>query len=345
MKRIAIIGGGLSGIYAATLLEPHYEVTLFEAQKQLGGRIRTIDGFDLGPSWIWAHQSLILKLIRSLGLEMVPQFETGEALYETPGAVERFIPQRTAPSGRINGGIGALIDRLKERLENTAIHLSEPILSFSDRGDEITLESNYDSYTFDTVIITLPPRLMIESLSFDPPLSSEIRTMCMNIPTWMGHSAKCVIEFDSPFWREMGLSGFCFSHAGPMAEVHDACIEGHYALFGFINAHANMETIEEDVRHQCRRLFGSLGENILNFYCVDWRKEHFSAVSKDAIAPRSHPNYGINFDHFGGKIHFIGTETSFNEGGYLEGAIASVERLLQSPYFDDAKHFHCKKSI
>lgn len=330
MKKIAIIGGGLSGLYAATLLETHYEVSLFEARERLGGRIHTIEGFDLGPSWVWAHQSRILKLIRSLGLEIIPQYEKGQALYETPGAVERFTPQPTAPSGRIKGGIGRVIDRLRESLASTAIHVGEPIHSVSKTDDGVNVHSERGVYRFDEVIITLPPRLIFETLHIKPTLPSEVQTKFMGILTWMGHSAKCVIEFESPFWREMGLSGFCFSHAGPMGEIHDACIEGRYALFGFINANANMETIEEDVRHQCRHLFGNAGENILNFYCVDWRKEPFTAVAKDAIAPRSHPNYGVKAEHFGGKLHFIGTETSFEDGGYLEGSIASVERLLQA---------------
>lgn len=327
MKKIAIIGGGLSGLYAATLLESHYEVSLFEARERLGGRILTIEGFDMGPSWVWAHQSRIIKLIRSLGLEIMPQYEKGYSLYETPSRVERFIPQPTAPSGRIKGGISRIIDRLSESLNSTSIHLGEPIFSVSERDDGVSVKSESGEYQFDRAIITLPPRLMIESLSFYPPLSSEIQTMCLNIPTWMGHSAKCIIEFETPFWREMGLSGFCFSHSGPMGEIHDACIEGRYALFGFINAHANMETIEKDVRHQCQRLFGNAAKNILNFYCIDWRKERFTAVKNDAISPNAHPNYGMNFEHFEGKVHFIGTETSFEEGGYLEGAVTSAEVL------------------
>lgn len=327
MKKIAIIGGGLSGLYAASLLEKKYDITLFEARERFGGRIHSIEGFDLGPSWVWAHQSRILKLIRSLGLEIIPQYEKGYALYETPSIIERFTPQPTAPSGRIKGGIGRVIDRLSENLTSTTLHLGEPILSLSQRDDGISVQSEKGEYRFDEVIITLPPRLIIDSLHISPPLPSEMESTFMGLSTWMGHSAKCVIEFETPFWRDRGLSGFCFSHAGPMGEIHDACIEGCYALFGFINAHANMETIEEDVRQQCRRLFGSEGESILNFYCVDWRKERFSAVENDAIAPRSHPNYGIMVEHFGGKLHFIGTETSFEEGGYLEGAIASVEGL------------------
>ncbi len=41
-ERVAIIGGGISGMAAAYLLSPHYAVSLFEAEPRLGGHARTI---------------------------------------------------------------------------------------------------------------------------------------------------------------------------------------------------------------------------------------------------------------------------------------------------------------
>ncbi|MGJ8583995.1 MAG: NAD(P)/FAD-dependent oxidoreductase [Marinosulfonomonas sp.] len=41
-QRIAIIGGGISGLAAAYLLAPHHAVTLYEADPRLGGHARTI---------------------------------------------------------------------------------------------------------------------------------------------------------------------------------------------------------------------------------------------------------------------------------------------------------------
>lgn len=41
-QRIAIIGGGISGLAAAHLLSPHHAVTLFEAAPRLGGHARTV---------------------------------------------------------------------------------------------------------------------------------------------------------------------------------------------------------------------------------------------------------------------------------------------------------------
>ena len=53
-----IIGGGLSGIYAASLLAANKKsFILLEARSRLGGRISSPEyqGFfaDLGPSWYW----------------------------------------------------------------------------------------------------------------------------------------------------------------------------------------------------------------------------------------------------------------------------------------------------
>ncbi|PTQ75857.1 NAD(P)/FAD-dependent oxidoreductase [Celeribacter persicus] len=41
-QRIAVIGGGISGLSAAWLLAPHHQVTLFEAEPRLGGHARTV---------------------------------------------------------------------------------------------------------------------------------------------------------------------------------------------------------------------------------------------------------------------------------------------------------------
>ncbi len=41
-QRVAVIGGGISGLAAAYLLSPHHSVTLFEAAPNLGGHARTV---------------------------------------------------------------------------------------------------------------------------------------------------------------------------------------------------------------------------------------------------------------------------------------------------------------
>jgi protoporphyrinogen/coproporphyrinogen III oxidase len=98
-KRIAIVGGGISGLTAAYILHRDYadtcDFTLFEANLRLGGIIETVhaDGFiiECGPdSWVtekpWAEQ-----LARELGLahELLPSNDRERRTYIARGSGEQ----------------------------------------------------------------------------------------------------------------------------------------------------------------------------------------------------------------------------------------------------------------
>ena len=56
--KIAVIGSGFSGLSAAAILaKSGHDVTVFEKNKELGGRARQFKEkgytFDMGPSWYW----------------------------------------------------------------------------------------------------------------------------------------------------------------------------------------------------------------------------------------------------------------------------------------------------
>lgn len=326
MKKLAIIGAGLSGLYAAYTLQNDYEITLFEARERMDGRVHTIDGFDLGPSWLWGHQHRILSLIQSLKIELFPQYTDGYSLYDTHQGVQRFTSPPSPPSARMKGGLKSLIDALSSTIPPGHIHLCEAVRSITAQEKGIVIETSKGRHEADLVLCTLPPRVVLETMTFNPSLPSELRQTFSNIPTWMGHAAKCVIEFKTPFWREMGLSGFCFSHAGPLGEIHDACSDERAALFGFVHSSASMKNIETDVRNQMERLFGEQGKEVLSFRLIDWRTEPFSSAPADVQGVDSHPAYGLSAAWCDGRVMFVGTETAFTEGGYLEGAIRSIEQ-------------------
>ena len=50
-RRIAVVGGGISGLVAAYLLHPDYHVTLFEANDYIGGHTHTLDVEQEGRSY------------------------------------------------------------------------------------------------------------------------------------------------------------------------------------------------------------------------------------------------------------------------------------------------------
>jgi len=323
-KDLIIIGAGLSGLYAATLLQDDFNITLLEARQRTGGRIFTNMGHDMGPSWIWPHQDKILSLLKELKLELFSQYTQGEALYDAPSGVERFNSPPSAPSLRVKGGLEKIIQALVKQLPPHTIHTSEEVLSISEKENTLHIQTKTKKYEATYVLSTLSPRLACEHISYHPELDRQTKEQMLQIPTWMGHTAKCVIEFDKAFWRDEGLSGFVYSPLGPLGEIHDASTHNQAALFGFLQGNAPTLTLEEDVRKQMERLFPNSEKRIKKIYFVDWREEKFSSSAHDKKALSTHPNYGLSLSHFNDKLFFMGTETAFENGGYLEGAVVSA---------------------
>ena len=50
-QRIAVVGGGISGLVAAYLLHPDYPIALFEANDYIGGHTHTLDVEQEGRSY------------------------------------------------------------------------------------------------------------------------------------------------------------------------------------------------------------------------------------------------------------------------------------------------------
>ena len=327
-KKITIVGAGISGLYLAHLLEDMFEVTILEARERIGGRVFSIEGHDMGPSWVWSHHTKMLHLIQKFGLELFAQYTQGDALYDTKSGVERFNPPPSAPSARVHGSLTSLINALHKSLNNTKLMLSQEVQAIEHLDQRVLTQTKEKSLKSDFVIVTLPPRVALE-LEFLPMLPKTLQTTMATTPTWMGHTAKCVIEFQRAFWREKSFSGFVFSLAGPLGEIHDASTQTKHALFGFVSSNANMQSFMLDVKAQLKRLFDIDENEIIAIHLVDWRDEQYTAHSKDRKPLSEHPNYGIDTDSYSQKVFFSATEFSFEEGGYLEGALRQAEQIAQ----------------
>ena len=136
---VAIIGGGLSGLYAAHLLtQQELSYALFEARADTGGRLLSVsveamtrygegegfgasrgptDRFDLGATWFWpALQPQLGALVSSLGLETFAQPDAGDWVFERSKLAP---PQRvrgsaaSPPSMRVAGGMASLVQAVQ----------------------------------------------------------------------------------------------------------------------------------------------------------------------------------------------------------------------------------------
>jgi monoamine oxidase len=239
-KRIAIIGAGLSGLYTASLLQEHYDVTLIEARKRIGGRIHSINTHDMGPSWIWPHHHKMLQLVNDYKLELFEQYTNGLALYDHPSGVQKFNAPPQGSSYRVVGGISALSSAIFRTLSQVTLHLDAEVKAITKEENSFSIQTQRKAFNCDYIISTLPPRVAVDTISYSPDLPLQQKMLMQTIPTWMGGSAKCVIEYKEAFWRDSGLSGFVFSPLGPLGEIHDACTKDTTALFGFVQNDANL---------------------------------------------------------------------------------------------------------
>lgn len=340
MKSIAIIGAGISGLYAAPQLQQKgYDVTVFEARDRVGGRIFTKDGYDLGPTWYWPDtEKTISALVDTLGLESFVQHTTGHMVLErqTTTAPERHVlPEESIVlSKRLVGGMTSLVEALHAKLSDDIVRLGHRLTSIERRADRVQLTfQNGTVHHTDDVILAIPPRLVAE-VAIEPTLSASTRNALKTTPTWMASQAKALIVYETPFWREEGLSGFGMSWVGPLQEIHDASpMDGQGALFGFFRLSPDERTtlgegqVKTRVIEQLEKLYGPKANDFVRFHYMDWSTESKTATSDDLMPLTAFPAYGPI--ELGDRLHLIGSETDAQFGGHIEGALRSAERVVQ----------------
>ena len=344
MSRVAIVGGGLAGVYAAWRLhQAGVPVDLYEARPRLGGRILSTpdSGLDLGPTWFWpAFQPRITRLARQLGLEVFRQHEHGDALFElAPGQLRRHAGQVSeTPGWRFPHGTIGLIEALAATLPARAIHLDTVVTAMTRQDGQVLLHGPDGQVlaSVQTVWLALPPRLM-SGIATTPPLPQHARERLAAVPTWMAGQAKYVARYATPFWREQGLSGDAFSRVGPLGELHDACNMRSAALFGFFGVDAatrarwTAERLREACRAQLGRLFGPMAAEPLEDWIQDWADEPFTTTPSDRQASGGHRQFMLDdlaLGEWTGVLKLVGSEMDATQGGYLEGALAAVDRVL-----------------
>ncbi len=348
---IIIIGGGLSGIYAAFLLAAKKKsLVLLEARSRVGGRILSPEhqGFfaDLGPSWYWPMVNpKVNALIQTLGLKGYSQFETGLGRFQAKdGHAETIAGYPMNPPGwRLAGGMISLVKGLCAQIPKDIIRLNHPVCEIQRRDNGVqVIVGRHDQeprcqLQASRIILALPPRLAAGSILFTPDLSYTLTQAMLKASTWMAGHAKFFALYDKANWRKIGLSGQGFSLCGPLGEIHDGSCEVNtpYGLTGFVGIPAlrrkNRESMIQAILTQLILLYGQQAGQPVSIDYQDWAKEEFTATEYDQRAVHNHPEFhppSGKTSIWDGRFHFAGTETADHLGGYLEGALSSAERAV-----------------
>jgi monoamine oxidase len=356
MLDTVIVGGGLCGLALASKLQArNCDYALFEARDRLGGRILSVRcetarmAVDMGPAWYWpAIHPRIAGLVADLGLSSFPQWENGTVLrLADADAKPAPIPINDLHGGahRVEGGAGALVSALAQRMESNRLNLSCVLTRVEEEHGHVRLHFLQHGKAREVVarqaVLAMPPRLLEERVKFSPALDEPMRQAMRRAPTWMAQQAKVVIGYERAFWRDAGLAGNAFAEhpQAVLGEVYDACNapSTRAALGGFVSLPpALRESFRMGlpllVRSQLVQLFGHEAQRGEKHY-QDWASETFTCSSLDRSSPADAPEYGdplLQAPHWQNTLIFGGTETARYGGGYMEGALEAAGRILRT---------------
>ncbi|MEL6535821.1 MAG: FAD-dependent oxidoreductase [Bacteroidota bacterium] len=343
MNHVIILGGGLTGLSLAHLLEDQgIDYLLLEARDRLGGRILTETPretpLEMGATWHWQYHTHVRQWLDRLGLGRFPQYQTGLARYEATRhqpAVSFEIPPQD-PSFRIVGGSQQLINGLAAKLKGSNILLNTVVRALEKHSDlwKVTTGTG-EAFEAQQVVSTLPPLLFDQTIEVTPNLPDQLTEVMQSTHTWMGDSIKYAVEYPTAFWREQGWAGAGFSQVGPATEVHDhtSAEATGFALKGFLSPGIRAlprEQWENALVDQLAHLYGEEARNHVGVHLYDWSQEPYTYQEGPELMPHHNQGHRVYQQGFAeGTLWIAGTETSPHYGGYLEGALFSAHWVAQ----------------
>jgi len=185
------------------------------------------------------------------------------------------------------------------------------------------------------------PTPSYKDITFSPPLSPNKQIYVSN--TTLGYYSKMILLWDKPWWKGGGYCGKSQSFIGPASVTRDTSDEllGQFSLTCFINGEPGREWSKlspkdrkEAVLFQPVEIFGAESEKVIREPTEVFEQEWANEVwSRGCPCPFTKPGtmgkVGKALRERFGRVHFVGTETSWEWKGYMEGAVRSGERSAE----------------
>jgi monoamine oxidase len=257
------------------------------------------------------------------------------------GGLDALINTRKgAQQDRVVGGTQLISVRLAERLGD-AVVLDAPVAAIDWTGATGTAAGGATvttrdgrAYAAKRVVLAIPQHL-VAGIAITPELPAARRALVDGMP--MGSVIKINVVYETPFWREQGLSGQANSDVRALNTVYDntpyggspgvllGFLEGRHALTG---AALSPDERRKLVLDDLAAYFGPQAYDAVDFLEQDWCAEEWSGGCYGAFAtPGTLTRYGSSLRTVIGPIHFAGTETATRWAGYIDGAVESGHRV------------------
>ncbi|MGM0556325.1 MAG: flavin monoamine oxidase family protein [Myxococcota bacterium] len=240
-----------------------------------------------------------------------------------------------AQQERLVGGAQQLSQQLADLLEGRVV-LEQPVRAIEQSRDGVVVHSPDMSIEATRCIVAIAPALA-GKIDYAPVLGGRRVQLTQRMP--MGSVIKAIAVYETPFWREAGMSGEIISKVGPVAlgfddSAHDG---GMHALVGFILGDQARKWTRRAADERKRAVLGSFARcfgpralEAIAFVEQDWLAEEFSRGCYVGFCPPGVlTSLGDALRAPSGRIHWAGTETATEWCGYLEGALQAGQRAAR----------------
>jgi len=237
----------------------------------------------------------------------------------------------SAQSTRFVGGPQQMSHGLARKLHEP-VRLSSPVLLI-ERGRTCTVHTAAGLVHRARQVIVTVPQSVTAAIRFEPSLPPAFAQYLQRQPS--GSAVKIQAVYDTPFWRDQGLSGSVVSDTGPIEIVYDnsprdgtpgvlvGFAEGNQgrALFGLSDGQRRAAVLASLARY-----FGPRAATPTHYVDMVWAKEQYSGGAYGSFNPPGViTSLAAAVAGPVGNIHFAGADYSPQWPGYMEGAIRSGE--------------------
>jgi monoamine oxidase len=246
-----------------------------------------------------------------------------------------------AQQDRIDGGTQAVPMRLAAELGDV-VRLQHPVERIVNwdaaEGGPVRLETPSGPVTARVVIMALSPS-QATGIEYSPRLPEQRAALMANWPRG-GSAIKVAVAYETPFWREDGLSGQSYSPNGPYLWAVDVSPfdggQGQLMSFTMSSAVPPMtpEQRREAILAAYVKCFGEQAAHPSAYAELDWSQETYTRGCVSPMTPGLLTRFGPALRPPTGNLYWAGTETAEIWMGYMDGAVrtghrAALEALQQ----------------
>ncbi len=206
---VLIVGAGAAGLTAGYLLNQHgIDFKILEASSKLGGRMKINSDFvdfpiPLGAEWLHSEKSILGEIVNDSSVNIETETKPYDSnndygLYEgykvSLKSLGFRIDQKFIGSSWLGFFEEYVVPSVEDKLEYNVI-----VESIDYSGKNVTVKTSHNDYIADTVILTVPIKILQnQSISFTPSLPDYKLKAINNVTVWDGF--KAFIEFEEKFY-------------------------------------------------------------------------------------------------------------------------------------------------